>query len=288
MKQIVVALMTVLVILLMAQESSSRDLIDLIPGLYGGHGITLAEARGHAPHFTVDSPVSSNQLNRQISSEIAVFPFTSSQGGFTYAFDAAQNTFVRTTQTLGPMFAEKALTMGRGKFNFNASYTFYKFNTFQGEDLGNISVTARHQTDSLGNPNTREGFEEDTVQITLDIDARVHLFTLAATYGVTDKLDVGILMPIVNVQLRVKSNARIITSPDNPTPDVHTFAGAPTSPVDQADDTATGIGDIVLRAKYHLLSLVREPMVSGTKFPYNCIHYLREGTPPCRLLSHYL
>ena len=61
-------------------------------------------------------------------------------------------------------------------------------------------------------------------------------------------------MPIVNVQLRVKSNARILTSVNNPTPDVHTFAGSPTSPFDQANDDATGIGDIVLRAKYHLLS----------------------------------
>jgi len=34
--------------------------------------------------------------------------------------------------------------------------------------------------------NVREGFEEDTLLITLDLDIRVRLFTLAATYGVTD------------------------------------------------------------------------------------------------------
>ena len=130
MKQIVVAFTAVLVILLMAHESRSRDLIDLIPGLYGGNGIFLAPASGHAPHFFVDTSASINRLNSQISSEIAVFPFTSSQGGFTYAFDATQNTFVRTTQTLGPLFAEKALTLGRGKFNFNANYTFHSPHQF--------------------------------------------------------------------------------------------------------------------------------------------------------------
>ena len=254
MKSTVVALVIMCVIGLAAQRSVARDLSDLIPGLYGGQGLTLAPASGHSPHFTVDSAASINRLNKQISSDIAVFPFTSSQGGFTYAFDTAQNTFVRTTQTLGSIFAEKASTLGRGKFNFNLGYTFYKFDTFQGENLSNISVTATHQPDSLSSPDTREGFELDSVLITLDLDIRVHLLTFATTYGITDNLDVGILVPIVNVQMRVKSNARIITSPNNPTPDVHTFVGAPTSPIDQANGEATGIGDIVLRTKYHLLN----------------------------------
>ena len=131
---------------------------------------------------------------------------------------------------------------------------FISSTRLRGRISGNISVTSRHQTDTLGNPNIREGFEEDAILITLDLDIRVRLFSLAATYGITDNLDVGILLPIVNVDMRVKSNARILTSPNNPTPDVHTFAGAPTSPFDQANGEATGIGDVVLRAKYHLLS----------------------------------
>ncbi len=254
MKQTIAMFLVALVLILGGRESRARDLRDIIPGLYGGDGITLAPASGHSPHFTVASAASINRLNSQISGEIAIFPFSSSQGGFTYAFDPGQSTFVRTTQTLGPMFAEKAATLGRGKLNFNASYTFYNFDRFQGEELSDLRVTAGHQADSIGNPNVREGFEEDTLLITLDLDIRVRLFTLAATYGVTDNLDVGILVPIVNVKFRVKSNARIINSPDNPTPEVHTFAGALDNPFDEASGDATGIGDIVLRAKYHLLS----------------------------------
>ena len=81
----------------------------------------------------------------------------------------------------------------------------------------------------------------------------VRIFSLAATYGVTERLDVGILMPIVNVDMRVKSHAGIITSPANTFPAVHGFVGGPESPDDSASGSATGIGDVVLRAKYFLL-----------------------------------
>ncbi|MGE3540133.1 MAG: transporter [Candidatus Tectimicrobiota bacterium] len=235
------------------QIGRSNALSTLLGSLFGGNGITLAPASGHAPHFTVSSTAAVNQLNRQIAREIGVFPFTSSQGGFTYAFDTAQGTFVRTTQTLGPIFAEKASTLGRGKLNFNTTYTFYTFNRFNGESLNNLRVMAEHQPDVLGNVEQREGFENDVILIALDLSLRVRLVSLAATYGVTDRLDIGVLLPIVNVNMNVKANARIITSPDNPTPDVHTFSGAPTSPIDERQSSATGIGDVIIRAKYHFL-----------------------------------
>lgn len=155
MKHTVAACIVVLVMGFMGRQSAARDLRDLIPGLYGGDGIILAPTSGHAPHFTVSSTASINRLNSQIAGEIALFPFTSSQGGFTYAFDPGQNTFVRTTQTLRPVFAEKASTLGRSKLNFAAGFTFYKFNTFQGEEIDNLRVIASHQADSFGTPDVR-------------------------------------------------------------------------------------------------------------------------------------
>src|SRR6266446_4756213 len=152
-----------LVLILGGRESRARDLRDIIPGLYGGDGITLAPASGHSPHFTVASAASINRLNSQISGEIAIFPFSSSQGGFTYAFDPGQSTFVRTTQTLGPMFAEKAATLGRGKLNFNASYTFYNFDRFQGEEFSALRLPAAHPAAATAKPNVRVRYEQDTL-----------------------------------------------------------------------------------------------------------------------------
>src|SRR6266511_3241360 len=112
---------------------------------------------------------------------------------------------------------------------------------------------ARHQPDAIPPNDVRTSLELDTILININLDIHVRLFSLAATYGVTDRLDVGILVPVASVDMDVKSKAEIITSPENPFPRVHSFVGAPHGPTDAASDDADGIGDIVLRAKYLLL-----------------------------------
>ncbi len=117
------ALTVVLVLLLSASTSAARDLVDLIPGLYGGDGILLATApaASHTAHFTIGSTANINRLNKQLATEIGVFPFSSSVGGFTFAFEPSLGTFVSTTETLGPLFSERAPTLGQGKFNLHFS-----------------------------------------------------------------------------------------------------------------------------------------------------------------------
>jgi hypothetical protein len=107
---------------------------------------------------------------------------------------------------------------------------------------------------SLVSPDAREQFELDTVRIDIDLDLRVQIFAFAVTYGLTERLDVGILVPITSVDMQVQSQARIAVSPRNTLfPEVHAFEGGPESPRDAASGHAFGLGDIVLRAKYHLL-----------------------------------
>jgi hypothetical protein len=256
MKSPRVVLAVALLLCLSTTESTAKKLIELIPGLYGGDGIILGTdpAASHHAHFVFDTAARINQLNDQISAEIGVFPFSSSVGGFTFALDSSLGTFVRTTETLGPLFAERAQTLGRGKLNVHGSYTFFRYDEFSGEDLGHLQVTARHQPDVIGLPDVREQFELDTIRMSVDLDIRVQIFAMAATYGLTDRLDVGIFVPIVHVDMEVKSTARIIVSPQNTLfPGVHFFDPNGESPNDAASGNATGLGDIVLRAKYLLL-----------------------------------
>ena len=255
MKTKIVVLTVILIMLISWGESFARNLSDLIPGLYGGDGITLftTPLANHSPHFTVDSAAGINRLNEQIAAEIGVFPFSSSVGGFTFAFDKDLGTFVHTTETLGPLFAERAPTLGAGKFDLNFSFTFFKFDKFGEESLNNFSVVARHNSDVIGFPDVREQFELDTIRINLDLDIRVQVLSLAATYGITDRLDLGILIPIARVDMDIKSHAQVVESPENTLfPGVHTFVGGPESPDDAASASASGLGDILLRAKYQM------------------------------------
>jgi hypothetical protein len=244
-----------LTVALTAHPSAARPLATLIPGLYGADGITLATdpAASHAAHFSVATTASINRFNDQIKSQIGTFPFSSTASGFTFEFDPMLGTFLRTTDTLGPLFAERASPLGRGKLNLHMSYTFFTYDTFAGKSLSNFSVIARHEPDIIGFPDVREQFEQDTILIQLNIKLRVQVLALAATYGVTDRLDVGFMIPITNVDMDVHSHASTMVSPNNTLfPNVHRFGG-PDAPDDSASGHAFGVGDVVLRAKYQLL-----------------------------------
>lgn len=245
--------------LLASSVAAAENLDTLIPGLYGGDGITLAGADGgpfpsHAPHFLVASADSFNRLNDIISAQIGAIPFASSGAGFAFRYDEDLGTFVQVAKSFGPIYAERAETIGKGRFNANLSFTAFKYDEFLGDDLDRFMVTTLHDADTIPPDDEHSSFELDTVVINLNLDINVNALVFAGTYGLTDRLDVGFLVPLADIDLRVDARAEVVKSPDNMIPvDVHTFEGGPESPSDSARGTATGLGDIVLRAKYHWL-----------------------------------
>jgi hypothetical protein len=90
------------------------------------------------------------------------------------------------------------------------------------------------------------------------IDIKVHQVTLVGTYGLSDKLDVSIALPIVDVRVGMSSNATIYNF--EPPPVNHTFAPITNNPretyINQFNailtnsGSATGVGDLRLRGKY--------------------------------------
>lgn len=245
---------------LLASSAATAEKLDtLIPGLYGGDGITLAGVDGgpfqsHAPHFTVGSADTFNRLNDSISAQIGAIPFASSGAGFAFRYDEDLGTFTQVATSFGPVFAERAETIGKGRFNANLSFTAFKYDEFLGDDLDQLVITTLHEPDTMPPFDVRTSFELDTVDVNLNLDINVNALVFAGTYGVTDRLDVGFLVPFADVDVRVASHAYVVKSPDNPIPvDIHSFEGGPELPDDRASGHATGLGDVVLRAKYHWL-----------------------------------
>lgn len=252
------AVVSALNTLLITTPSLGRDLTDLIPGLYGGDGIQLARSSEGAPAhpnvFEVDSAAQINRFNQEISGEIRPFPVSPSAGGITYEFDPETGTYRQTTDSLGPIVAERPQTLGKGKFSINVAFTSFEYDEFEGDKLDDLTATARHMDVSpagLGDPT----FELDEIAIDLDVDLEYQSLALAAVYGVTDRLDIGAVIPVVDAEMDVKADARVIHSPLNTTPELHTFEGpGAESAKDFASESATGIGDILLGAKYYGIS----------------------------------
>src|SRR6185295_2943733 len=101
----------------------------------------------------------------------------------------------------------------------------------------------------------------ETISLNLALNVDLSVTAFLFTYGVTDRIDVGVALPIVSTSLRGSSAAQI--NPFGPPPAVHFFGGTPDNPVLSAsrtiDGSAVGLGDVAVRAKVGL----RETQNSG-------------------------
>ena len=98
--------------------------------------------QSHEAHFLPgeDQQLTPFLFNQAIVSQLSTFPLGSSSGGFSYTFDAQMGTYARTSDTFGPSFAERALTIGRRRFSFGANYQHAVYKSFEGTDLDNGEI----------------------------------------------------------------------------------------------------------------------------------------------------
>ena len=211
----------------------------------------------HEAHFLpgADQELTPFLFNQAIVSQLSAFPLGSSAGGFTYTFDPGLGTYSRNSSTFGPSFLERALTIGKGRFNFGANYQHASFSSFEGKDLegGNIKFYLTHQSTAVPAP----FFEGDLVETALDLKLKTDTFAFLANYGLTDRLDVGLAVPILHVSMDARINAtvlRLATLDTGATSGIHTFPGGGSTAPFADSGSATGIGDILLRGKYHFFA----------------------------------
>ena len=124
-----------------------REIV-LLPGLLGpshvAHFSPLSD-KGADPNNPVVGIVQS--FNTQMATQFATFPLGSSSGGMTYVFDESLGTFRRASMSFGPLFAERALTIGRRKLSAGFNYERTSYRRFEGQRLddGSIKFYLRHQ-----------------------------------------------------------------------------------------------------------------------------------------------
>jgi hypothetical protein len=222
--------------------------------------------RIHGNHF-VPAAVASNGtvisfLTNSIGSNVANVPVSATSGGSTFSFEGGVP--VRTSSSAGPIFGERAQTLGRGRLLAGLARTGVHFKTLRGVDLDNLLFTFTHaNSDFPGCDSAAAGdcslmgvptLENETIDLNLALDVRLTVTGFLLTYGLTDRIDVGVALPIVAVSLEGNSNAQI--TPFGPPPAVHFFGGTPEDPILSAsrsvEGSSTGIGDVDARVKVNL------------------------------------
>jgi len=275
-----VALAVLMTPLSLQAQADGHGLAHLVPNLILTE-IVLPGASDpgspHAGHFTLGNPTFGGSqgasqadipairaveaFSDRLTTQLANFPLGSSTGGFTYSFDEQSGLYTRNTTSFGPAFTERAATIGRKKLSVGVNYQHTSFDSFGGESLkdGSISFYLPH-TDccspaapppSLQTP----GFESDLMQATLTLKASTDTVAVFANYGVTDRFDIGLALPITHVDLDASVHATILrlSSTDNTL--VHTFVQGQNVAETTFSDagSATGLGDMVVRTKYNFL-----------------------------------
>ncbi|HEX5438566.1 MAG TPA: transporter [Gemmatimonadaceae bacterium] len=219
--------------------------------------------RVHGSHF-IPAAVSSNGtmiafLTDAIGANVAQIPVSATSSGETFRFQGGVP--VRTSRSPGPVFGERAQTLGRGRILVGANRTGIDFRTLRGVDLHNIELTFTHENvDFPGCDSVAHGdcslmgipsVENDIMPFHLSLDVNLAVTSFFVTYGLFDHVDIGVVLPIVATSLRGESIAQIIPF-GGPTA-AHFFGGTPEHPVLSAsrfeEGSATGLGDVAVRVK---------------------------------------
>jgi hypothetical protein len=227
------------------------------------------QAHGH--HFVPSSAAENGSIitfiTDALGASVANIPIGSTSGGVTFHFEGGAP--VPTSTSAGPIFAERSQTLGRGRVLAGISRTGFRFATLRGVDMKNIGLVFTHENVDFEGCDAQFGgdctlygvpvLENDAIDFKLSMDLNVQVTSMYLTYGMSDRFDFGLVVPIVQADFVGESDAQV--RPFGGTTVAHYFAGTPTNPVlsahRQSLGKAAGLGDIALRAKLNLRQMPR-------------------------------
>ncbi len=208
----------------------------------------------HGEHFKLsanrDGRAFIDFITQSIGISVSNTPISSSSSGTTFRFEGIRP--VATSTSGGPIFAERAQTLGRGRWFAGMGVTQMDFARLRGVPLDRINFTYTHEdvdsttglptTGDLGSPN----YENDVIRVQVAMNVSLLVASFGLTYGVVDGVDVGVTVPFVRTSMNGTSVAQII--PADPSRIFHYFGGTATNPVLSAvrivRGSAAGLGDV--------------------------------------------
>ena len=248
------------------RPAAAQSLTDLVSELFvfGQCGVPLCFDPGfeetgdfrteHGRHYLRDLVPRNDALilsfQEGIGSVVGSLPPTAMAGGRIWSNGERSASF-------GPVFAERAETLGMGRFFLGLEATAFQVTNFSGVPADNLVLNFFHEDSNVAlGPDPGLGlpfFERDVLQVRTNLDLDYTVATAVLSAGLTSFLDVGFAVPVVRTSLRGTANAQILPLGNAL---AHRFDGTAEAPVLQASNSvsgsATGIGDVSARVKVNL------------------------------------
>lgn len=195
----------------------------------------------------------SEALNSLIASNVSSFPLTSTIAGV--SFDLSSGTPELITESLGPIYAENAETIGKNKLNLAFNYSYYNLAKFRGLNTDDFRFTFTYADIDRSGILGDNLIENDTIDIFPDLDISASTMVFYATYGLTGNFDISMAIPFIHLNIQGKATAILNSISFFQTGvAVNSFNGDPQNPEFRTtfnyNESVTGIGDIAVRLKY--------------------------------------
>lgn len=197
-------------------------------------------------------------LQGAIALGIATVPTPSAGSGETFRLSALGIPVRNEETSLGPIMAERALTLGKGNVLIGANVTDLRFEELRGVSLENLQFNVvQRDLPPTGPPLGDPSIERAYLSVTTRMAFEAQVANLFVTAGITDRFDFSVLVPVVRASLSGFSDAEIVIG-EGEDPAAGFSFGGPTEDPQLREravlplQKATGLGDTSLRGKFRV------------------------------------
>jgi hypothetical protein len=248
-----------------ASPLAGQTLRDRLTDLFRFGGCTDAEAllcisnaSGQDAQFAFSAALESENerligfIGDALGQSVANIPTPATSSGTVVEFTPGGRIETRLLSS-GPIYAERAPTLGRGKLLVGVLFSHMTYQQLRGVPIEDLVFNFRH-VDIPGTPGFGDPVQENNLlQVRMQLALRTTAASFFVTYGFSSTFDVGVAVPLVYTSLSGASEAQILSFGEN---SVYSFGGPAEDPkvVDTSfeEASAIGIGDIGVRLKLNL------------------------------------
>jgi hypothetical protein len=278
--------------------SFNDRVICTVPQLYGPQGLIFGVPATLKPPFLASAPGSFtpptvtsylDAVNQTITSQIASLPLVAPASGISLVLDQSLGVFVASNDSFGPIFSERASTIGKYRLALGFSYQHMNFDSLDGIDLHSFptvfvqpddawGVTNFGQCNPVTNvPNCSRG-SHDYLTASNRIDLHINQYTAFVTFGVTKRIDLSVAVPVLTVSMsaaadtNIVANSNVLGGLSFNTVAPHLACLTQSGPQNSQycseallfnSQRSSGIGDLTVRAKGVLKSWERAALAAG-------------------------
>jgi hypothetical protein len=241
-------------------------------------------------------PASPTALNSAISSAIGValslIPIASPASAVIRKTDPATGLEVGADSTLGPIFTERAETIGKHKAFLGVSHQAFHFTSINGDSLNGLTILYKGGDSSTIPVN---GGKTQPATFNMGLDVRLSQDLAFFTYGLTDRLDVSVGVPMVHSAVSATSYDGLVFTGDGlggggPQPGSNCWCMNSLAPgtfqttqafIGQSSLAKTGIGDLLVRVKAAIVDRSQAVVSAGADLRFatgDASNFLGTGT----------